>query len=185
MSGFVYRWTCQNNGKWYIGSRNGVVDDGYRHSSKNKEFLTDEKLYGLENFVREILFIGDKIKSKEAEYLNESNAAKNPMSYNQTNITRPNCWTDESNVKRSETQKGRQSPLKGKTYEEIYGSEKASELRVIHREAHIGNTFGKGNRGNKYPQRTVTCPNCDKTGGSNAMKRWHFDNCKSLISSNT
>ena len=24
----------------------------------------------------------------------------------------------------------------------------------------------------------ITCPHCEKSGGSNAMKRWHFDNCK-------
>lgn len=25
---------------------------------------------------------------------------------------------------------------------------------------------------------TKTCPYCNKTGGSNVMQRWHFDNCK-------
>jgi len=24
----------------------------------------------------------------------------------------------------------------------------------------------------------VSCPWCEKVGGDNAMKRWHFDNCK-------
>lgn len=24
----------------------------------------------------------------------------------------------------------------------------------------------------------ITCPHCDKIGGSNLMKRYHFDNCK-------
>jgi len=28
------------------------------------------------------------------------------------------------------------------------------------------------------PQKRVTCPNCHKTGGALAMKRYHFDNCK-------
>jgi group I intron endonuclease len=27
-------------------------------------------------------------------------------------------------------------------------------------------------------QLKVTCPYCEKVGGINAMKRWHFDNCK-------
>ena len=26
----------------------------------------------------------------------------------------------------------------------------------------------------------VKCPHCKKEGGANTMKRWHFDNCKSL-----
>lgn len=29
----------------------------------------------------------------------------------------------------------------------------------------------------KGPQTKITCPHCSKVGG-NAMKRWHFDNCK-------
>jgi hypothetical protein len=27
-------------------------------------------------------------------------------------------------------------------------------------------------------RKKITCPHCDSTGGSNLMKRWHFDNCK-------
>lgn len=26
--------------------------------------------------------------------------------------------------------------------------------------------------------RSITCPHCQKTGGENAMRRYHFDNCK-------
>lgn len=28
------------------------------------------------------------------------------------------------------------------------------------------------------PKPIVQCPHCHKSGGSSAMKRWHFDNCK-------
>ena len=28
-----------------------------------------------------------------------------------------------------------------------------------------------------YVHKQVTCPNCNKTGGETAMKRWHFDKC--------
>jgi hypothetical protein len=28
------------------------------------------------------------------------------------------------------------------------------------------------------PKSKLTCPHCNKEGGSNLMKRWHFDNCK-------
>jgi hypothetical protein len=30
------------------------------------------------------------------------------------------------------------------------------------------------------PQPKITCPHCSKTGGSSAMKYWHFDNCKEI-----
>jgi len=32
-------------------------------------------------------------------------------------------------------------------------------------------------KGMPKPQKVFTCPHCNKKGG-NAMKRWHFDNCK-------
>jgi hypothetical protein len=28
------------------------------------------------------------------------------------------------------------------------------------------------------PKKQVTCPHCNKVGGSNAMNRYHFDNCR-------
>ena len=53
----MYKWTNIINGKWYIGSHKGLSNDGYRHTSTVMEAA--EQKYGLENFTREILFIGD------------------------------------------------------------------------------------------------------------------------------
>ncbi len=36
----------------------------------------------------------------------------------------------------------------------------------------------KGKKFKKREQEDVTCPHCDKVGRIEAMKRWHFDNCK-------
>lgn len=59
---------------------------------------------------------------------------------------------------------------KGKTLTEEFKKKlsKAAKARSIH-----GNT-GKKNE-------ILTCPHCGKSGGASGMKRWHFDNCKSLI----
>lgn len=127
MDGFVYKWTNTINGKWYIGSHKGTTDDGYRHSSIILKRA--EKKYGIKNFVREILFEGDykkdNIKSVEADYLNMYNASNNLMSYNLSNITGPNCFNNSIREKISKT-------MKGRTYEQIYGKEKALELRKKH-----------------------------------------------------
>lgn len=32
----------------------------------------------------------------------------------------------------------------------------------------------------KKPKSKIECPHCNKIGGSGIMKRWHFNNCKSL-----
>lgn len=45
-------------------------------------------------------------------------------------------------------------------------------------------------KGRKFPNRkkrepisfeVVICPHCNKSGKKNAMKRWHFDNCKTRV----
>ena len=153
-SGFVYKWTNQINGKWYIGSHKGTIGDGYRHTSKILA-LAEEK-YGLENFKREILYTGEDYRNVEAEYLVECDAANNTQSYNRCNIVAPFPFSKEVEEKRipgikkgwdefkkdeeryearnkalSDFHSNRpyEEPLKGKTYEEIHGEEKAQELR--------------------------------------------------------
>ena len=38
--------------------------------------------------------------------------------------------------------------------------------------------IGESNKGKIYER--ITCPNCNKTGGNNNMKRWHFSNCREI-----
>lgn len=33
----------------------------------------------------------------------------------------------------------------------------------------------------RKPKTIIACPHCDKTGGSSQMKRWHFSNCKKIL----
>jgi hypothetical protein len=51
--------------------------------------------------------------------------------------------------------------------------------RLISKEV-VGIAAGKRYKQNKKRQQ-VTCPHCNKIGDSSNMKRWHFDNCKSII----
>jgi len=62
---------------------------------------------------------------------------------------------------------------KGKTYEEIYGAEVAAEKKR--------KTSAFISERNKGPQKQVSCPHCNKTGGVVVMGRWHFDNCKNKL----
>jgi len=105
MTGFVYRWTNTVNGKWYIGSHKGSINDGYRHSSE--VMLAAEAKYGKDKFVRKILYKGNDYRGTEAQYLNEHDAANNRISYNRTNITGSNCVSEETRKKMSKTRKGR------------------------------------------------------------------------------
>jgi len=81
--GFVYRWTNKTNGKWYIGSHNGTIDDGYVGSGIM--FKTAYLKYGSDNFVREILYEGDLFRDEEERILIELDAAGSDLSYNMKN----------------------------------------------------------------------------------------------------
>jgi hypothetical protein len=60
----------------------------------------------------------------------------------------------------SARRKGMPSPLKGRKVGP-YPEERKQKLRI--------------------PKKKLTCPHCNKEGGSSNMKRYHFNNCKSLI----
>lgn len=58
---------------------------------------------------------------------------------------------------------------KNKTYEEIFGKEKAKLIRQ---------KLSKSQKGKKHNLKIVKCPFCCKVGKGPNMKRYHFDNCK-------
>lgn len=73
----------------------------------------------------------------------------------------------------SETKKIMSTKKKNKSYEEIFGIEKAKEMRERRAKESLGKTKG--------PQEKTTCPNCGVTGGKGIMKRWHGAKCKILL----
>jgi hypothetical protein len=100
-----------------------------------------------------------------------SNKSKENMSRAQQLINRSHEHNPFYGMIHSEATKSAMSlKKKGKTYEEIFGAEKADEMRKrrgIEQQGRI-----------KGPQSMLVCPHCNKEGGKGIMKRWHFDNCK-------
>lgn len=83
MPGFIYEWTNIVNGKKYIGSHIGDVNDNYLGSGV--AFNRAVKKYGINNFIRNILeFVENdrEILEKEQHYLDLVNAAEDKNYYN-------------------------------------------------------------------------------------------------------
>lgn len=84
---YVYKWTNKITGKWYIGSRtakNCHPDDGYICSSRKlKPIILESK----DEWVREILCIGEPedMLTLEAKYLSVLDAKNDSLSYNMHN----------------------------------------------------------------------------------------------------
>lgn len=100
--GFIYEWTNILNGKKYIGSHAGTIDDGYIGSGK--VFQRAIKKHGIENFTRAIIEyveVEDRqyLLQREKFYLDEVNAYYSDDYYNVAkDVIGGNTkagWTDE------------------------------------------------------------------------------------------
>lgn len=79
--------------------------------------------------------------------------------------------SEEHKAMLSQLFKGRPSPNAGKTYEELYGIEKANELKRLRSISVKRYLSGR--------ETIITCPHCGYQNLSAAnMSRWHLDNCK-------
>lgn len=108
---FVYKWTDNVTGMFYIGVRKGTVDDGYITSS---DYFNPEYYKRPSDFTREILgYYQDYSLAREEEIrlLTEVDAAKNILYYNMSNGVKKGFHTegkkasDETRIKMSESGK--------------------------------------------------------------------------------
>ena len=85
MKAFIYQWTNKRNGKKYVGSHIGEIDDGYIGSGKYFKNAYNKEP---NNFKREILQIiesnkiKEDIKKLEEKFLSNLNVADSPDYYN-------------------------------------------------------------------------------------------------------
>tara|TARA_R110000803_G_C11845025_1_gene305095 strand:- start:73 stop:675 length:603 start_codon:yes stop_codon:yes gene_type:complete len=102
--GFVYKWNDFYNGKYYIGSHLGDVNDGYVGSgSYFKKAYNKRKDF----FSREILYVGKDYIELEEFFLKELDAMNDKNSYNLTNNARGvSIQSEESKLKISQSKKG-------------------------------------------------------------------------------
>ena len=171
----IYETTNIVNGFIYIGQHiTPNPDDSYLGSGlKLKNAI---KKYGRQSFKKKILFVFnsyEEMNKKEAELVTES-FLKNNNTYNI--VTGGSAGIGINN-------KGKTPWNKGKTGVQIYYPETYQKtslsLRKPKTNTHCKN-ISLGKKGKK--QTIVICPHCNISGGVSNLTRYHFDNCKSLIS---
>jgi hypothetical protein len=110
-----------------------------------------------------------KIQSEETK--ERISVAKKGKSNGQSGKKR----TEETRAKMSAAKKGKK--LSDETKEKV-----SAQLKIAMNTPEVKAKLSAARKG--IPKPKVTCPHCGKSGGSNVMKRWHFDNCKNLIKEN-
>ena len=130
----------------------------------------------------------DNTGKKRPEHSKRMTGKNNPM-YGKKGSKHPqyNLWkeTPHPNLgkkypEHSKRMLGENNPNYGKTVPDDV-KEKISNSLTGQKHPHYGLRGEKSfNFGRKHTE--VECPHCGKKGGVTGMKRWHFDNCSSLIS---
>jgi len=193
---FVYKWSNNKTGEYYIGVHKGTVDDGYIGSGTI--FKQKYNKYP-ENFEREILKTFETYEEAlqyEKLLVNEDTLLDKLC----LNIVLgggsgwiPEMYTDEHREKISKSLRSIQTPdlkEKRKAAGNIYfGYGKSADYKkVVETRRKNGSYSGRpGFRSAEEIQKQsniaknrkkVECPHCSKIGAISQMKQWHFDNCK-------
>jgi len=202
----IYQTTNLVNGKTYIGQHQTTnINDGYIGSGTILKSAV--KKYGCTNFSREILFVFDSfddMNNKEIELVTEEYVGLDTNYNLQTGgqgrsfCHRSFCHSEKTKIQMSKMKIGKNNPNYGKPC----SSETKAKMSKSNPKTNVGTTFSQKTKqkmsqahtGKKHTskskelmrshtlgkkQRLIKCPHCDQIGG-NAMKRWHFTNCKAL-----
>lgn len=197
--GFVYKWINTRNGKWYIGSHKGSVDDGYIGSGVI--FKKAYKKYK-EYFVREVIYTGLDFREVEELVLKTLGAASDRQSYNLRNISLGGdtsmYFTEESIRKMSDAWKKRDfsTPMPQEVRDKISKSltgriisdelrQKYSEIRSAEGNPFFGKQHTKEtkrkisekNKGKKMPKASV------ERRAKKIMKRIYFPELETYFES--
>ena len=199
---YVYVTTNTINNKQYVGSHcTDNIDDNYIGSGRI--FLKAVKKYGKENFKREILkeFVSsDEARNSEEFYIDKYDTIV-PNGYNIS----PKGGIGFKGATLSENQRKKMSVWQqGKTYEELYGKEKANEMKrkqSLRKKGKSTPRKGKGHKieliekygeeegikrynvfiskqSNAKKKRNYICEHCKKHVNKSWYTRAHGDKCK-------
>jgi len=188
----IYQITNNVNGKIYVGShKTKKLDDTYFGSGKMLNCAITK--YGKENFKKTILFIfetAEEMFAKEKEIVSEEFVSREDT-YNMK-VGGFGGWdhvdntgrllSEESHKKMSSSAKiiqtGETNSFYGKTH-----SDNSKKLIGEKSKQRAKQQYDERIKVGNHPNSFGSCPHCNKYGQLRAMKRWHFDNCSILKTS--
>ena len=201
MKFYIYKITNLTNGKVYIGAHEGFIDDDYFGSGKL--IIAAIKKYGKDKFSKEIL---EEFSSREKLFERESQLVtvdfvKDANNYNivpggtggsilMNRKPFTKTHSEETKKKISTALTGRiisDETRKRLSDNNWSRTNPTAQRRSAKKAASSRKTWGNVSNETKEKisaslmgvfQEKVKCPNCGNIGGKNAMKRWHFENCK-------
>jgi group I intron endonuclease len=191
----IYKITHRDTGKCYIGQSKDVFKRWKEHSNlavKKKSAIQHAFVaHGIDRFSFEVLEECDRemLNDREVHWISYIGSLS-PNGYNLTSGGgQAFTVSDETKKKISAVQKGKKQSeehnanisagKKGKKQSKEHNANISASMKGMKRgpqsEEHIAK-LSAAKKGKPQPQ--VQCPHCSLVGAINAMKRWHFENCK-------
>lgn len=193
---YIYKITNILNNHFYIGRRayKGINIDEDQYFGSGKRLKLAIKKYGKENFIKTIIKICDSEKDliESEKSLVTEELVNDIKCYNLAlgghggytyYAERIIIVTDETKLKISKANKGRKRPdvserIKRDGFNNYWKNKKRTEEDKKNKSKAALKASHEGRSANVIK---IICPHCSKVGNIGNMKRWHFDNCKSII----
>lgn len=140
--GYVYRWVNLVNGKMYIGSHCGSRAS---YTASGVAIRAAFKNYGMENFRRELLYIGPEYKEMEVHFLELVDAMRDRNYYNLKN-TSEGFPAGPDHPYSGVTGEGHPTYGRGGDLHPMYGKYHTDEAKEKNRQAHLGMTHNEETR---------------------------------------
>lgn len=206
---FHYMYEIKNNmnGKIYIGvHRTKNMNDGYMGSGKVIKAAIAK--YGVENFTKRII---EEFESNEEMFIKERETVSTEfvlrddtynlavggsggsILQNRKSWEKGKTHSEETKLKMSVANTGKKPSAETienlKRNHWVRTNPEAQKLHAIYAKSKQLISYERKQESNTKTSKTLTgrvqlkvvCPQCGKSGGRHAMKRWHFGNCKKFM----
>tara|TARA_R110002153_G_C13087561_1_gene475099 strand:- start:21 stop:599 length:579 start_codon:yes stop_codon:yes gene_type:complete len=190
MNHYTYLLQSKTADLSYIGVRScsGLVEeDVYWGSSKH---LPDDVATTFNKSILGRFDTREEAVADEINRHNDNDVAKNPLFINKAKQTATGFDRGGVHISEEHKNKIRDSMLGVENH--FYGKSHSEESIKRMSDSKLGNTYSaghihsaeqrnnisKGRKGISPTFPKVTCNHCGKVGGTNIMKRYHFDQCK-------
>lgn len=202
ISMIIYLYIKQHSitGLKYFGKT--VSRNPFKYSGSGKYWVNHYKKYGKEH-IKTLEIFGFDDQELCTEFALKFSEENNIVESKEWGNKRPENGLDGGDTSKFINYENVHKNIRGKTYEEIYGIEKATELKKLRGESNTktkrgiplsteqrikrSHPYGPKPEGfadkirshvTKRSNLIVTCPHCQKVGKQFPLSRWHFNNCK-------
>lgn len=177
---YVYAYLRENGTPYYVGKGSAIrawskqKNEVYPPRNKNNIVIVSSELTEMWAFILErrlIRWYGRK-DNKTGILRNKTDGGEGSSGLQKTEE-----WCKNHSNTMKTIMLGKPSPMQGKKNSLEHLEKRMTAHKGKKRTVETCKNISDARKGVSTPHPKITCPHCEKTGGSANMKRYHFNNC--------